>query len=233
MSYRLLGGVVILGLSSLSQCLAAEGPSYAPEQIRGMSVAGLHLGMLQSDAADALKKGEFEGGFKPFDGNSTNTQFWVKVDQKIAPFRFLTRDKDVKLWAINFTQSFDKAQSQEALKSKIIEKYGVPTSAQSDGTNGDIILEYHIRYSVDPSQAALCEPYEWRSMYGCDSKDQPIYLRERVAPKLTIHITAKQLKADLDDRETENNERAFMDQQKQAMEKARQEKNSKSTEIGL
>ncbi len=233
MSYKSLGGVVIIGLSSLAQCLAAEGPSYTSEQIRGMSVAGLHLGMLQSDAYETLKKGEFEGNFKPFDGNSTNTQVWVKVDQKIAPFRFLTRDKEVKLWAINFAQSFDKAQSQEALKNKIIEKYGVPTSVQTDGMNGDISLEYHIKYTVDPSQAAICEPREWMSAFGCDRKDQPVWLRERVAPQLTIHIAAKQLKADLYDRETENNERAFIDQQKQAMEKARQEKNSKNTEIGL
>ena len=211
---------------------ADEQAFYSVDQIRHLTIAGLYIGMSQSEAAASLKKNDFEGAFQPFNGATNFTQSWVKVDQQVSPFRCTGRNDSPVIWAITFVQTFDKIQSVDALQKKVIERYGSPTEIKPNGNVGGNDLIYHMKSAVPKDVLGYCPVAEWKGI-DCKKEYHDAYEQEKKAPDLTVTVTSKMIKANITDNDFLENESRAVAAAKLAKDVARGEKNSKKTEIGL
>ncbi|GJD61023.1 hypothetical protein [Methylobacterium frigidaeris] len=187
--------------------------------------------MTVDEAEKALKEGEFEGNFKKFVATETTATSWVKIDQRVSPFRFRAADGQIRIWTIMFEQRFDRPQSVEALSDLIVKKYGTPTESQKFSTDTPVKFLYHPHFTVDHQlSTAACQS---GPDVFCPQKQYEAFERELRMPILEISITPRSIRARLADGEA----RAAGDEASQAAASAAQESkalnNTKNTKLGL
>ena len=177
----------------------AESQEYSGDAIRAKSVAGLRLGMTADEADRALKDGGFEGSFKKYSDTETTASSWVKVDQRVTPFRFRAADGQVRIWTIMFEQRFDRPQSVDALVGMVTDKYGAATERQAVTPVPTVKLTYHAHFTVD-HQLSIISCQTGPGGF-CPTKQYEAFEREQQFPIMEISVTPISIRARITDGE--------------------------------
>src|ERR1035437_10291541 len=200
LTYRFLFQLAFAGLAC-APALAEAGQIYSPEQITGLSVADLKIGMSAVDAEHIVSGAAYEGSLAATFEEKTAAQ-WIKFDRALFLFRFIDAAGTTRLWRIRFGQKFDVPQSIDVLKQKVIEKYGEPS--EIDGTNGDLV--YHTPFKLDHGIAKACyasgSPTCWDTAmlgtkYRQPTEMEAAYVTEIESPEMRVSITPTTMYVDL------------------------------------
>jgi hypothetical protein len=200
LTYRFLFRLAFAGLAC-APALAKAGQIYSPEQITGLSVADLKIGMPAVEAEHIVSGAAYEGSFAATIEEKTAAQ-WIKFDRAIFLFRFIDAAGTTRLWRIRFGQKFDVPQSIDVLKQKVIQKYGEPS--EIDGTNGDLV--YHTTLKLDHGIARTCyasgSPTCWdTAMLGTKYRQatemEAAYVAEIESPEMRVSIAPTMMYVDL------------------------------------
>ena len=226
---RYFAACLLAVVPGMAAAQPVAGPSYSEGQIRAWSVAGVHLGMTEDEAKIALQQGEFEGEFARFTADERQATFWVKLDQKAAPFRFLARDGKVRIATMMFEQRFDRPQSIQALEEIVTTKYGPATETETYPEGGKLV--YHVPYAVNHGSVdSACWP---RYEPNCTDAQRATMKREESEPRLTVTLTRTSIRADLSDNASREEGEAAAKAAADAERERKALANTQATKLGL
>lgn len=223
---RALFAAAIAVLPTITMAAEPTGPTYSPDQIRTFAVAGLKTNMTQDEAGKLLKDSGFQGSFSTFSQDEKQANGWAKAEQTAFPFRFKAKDGSIRLWEVAFKQKFDREQSIDGLKAKVINRYGQPTEVVGD------TLIYRVSHKIDHARADFCLNYG-NAGNNCNGVDEATYWRERRAPELRVQVTPTALTLQLSDQETVLSAEEFFKAEADAAKAKQQTQNTQGTKLGF
>lgn len=215
--------------------MAAEpsGPTYTSEQISNFDLGGLKLGMTAKEAEASLKAAGYEGKFEKTIGDRTTA--WQQVDRALFPFRYVAKDGEIRLWSIQFQQKFDVNMSEDALKEKVIAKYGRPTRVE----NGKLVYESAWPFDRDSAMTCMMLDGNCRmdmvrgNPYKSHSEFEAAFRAAEARPQLRIEIFPKQITVYLTDRAANKAAEEFRMQQAKNAEEDKRRQAAKTLDLGL
>lgn len=211
---------------------ASPGQTYTADQLRAFTVSGLKLGMTEAEARKAIEDGGFEGRFEKFSKDEEEVYGWSKIDQAVFPFRYRAADGSVRLWQMTFKQKFERPQSVEALKAKVVERYGMPTEIL-DAEN-QARLTYRVQYKVDHDLVGICATsIGAEKPFHCKPAEEAIYEKEIAQPIMQVTIEPTLLRVLLADQETLRAAQAANKAAADAATARKQMQNTQGTKLGM
>lgn len=217
-------------------CVAADdiGPNYPTEQIVNYDLGGLKLGMTSTEAEASMKAAGYEGKFEARIRDRANA--WRQVDRAIFPFRFVSKDGQTRIWYVQFQQTFDVNMSEEAVKQRVVAKYGVPSRVEG----GEMIYESAWPFDRVSAQNCLglgeshCRMGMVRNNpYKSYHELKAAYDAAANRPQLRIEIQPKRIVAHLEDRGAKEEADIFQNQQAKNAEEEKRRKSTKKLDLGL
>lgn len=230
--------MTLLPLMLAAPTVAVAGLTYSVEQIRAFTLADLRLGMTQAEVEKILEAAGYEGKFPAEVEEAGGVKPWRTVDRAVFVSRYLDNAGVVRVWRIRFGQAFDVPMSTEALKARVVAKYGEATEPRNSGRGGDV---YHIPFAVNHEMGTVCtagdDPTCWNTM-AIGGKLTPkqvedTFMAEARAPTLEVEYQSKALYLTLTDHGTHLDAVAAAKAKAAAKTEDRAKAAAKSVELGF
>ncbi|MCB1559210.1 MAG: hypothetical protein KDJ50_09845 [Alphaproteobacteria bacterium] len=172
------------------------GPEYKQGYFEDATIADFHLLMTADDAIKILSENGWRGGWlenntpEPETIETFGHAFRRGADTTISLYRYKTSDtKETKIYAIEYTQKFDRIQDIDILAQKIMDKYGDPTNITREGMYTVFL------YSQDNKMMNM---KDCASAYKQNQPKCFLYTTWLKSPKLTAKISPKSIELTLE-----------------------------------